>query len=127
MLHFPSPQPRISRLASLRAGDWTQVWFGNANTKIFPSNGDVFSWFFILLHTSIFLPKNQQKPPLSVVPDIYLSLLLVSKKRRKNGSDISFSSRSRQSFQTAALKQKATQMLFLLSKWHLANETEDMN
>ena len=35
MLHFPSPQPGVSRLALLHASKWTQVWFSN---KIRSSN-----------------------------------------------------------------------------------------
>ena len=29
VLHFPSPQPSVSRLALLHVGKWTQVWLGN--------------------------------------------------------------------------------------------------
>ena len=30
-LHFPSPQPSVSRLALLCVGKWTQVWFNNTD------------------------------------------------------------------------------------------------
>ena len=30
MLHFPSPQPGVSKLALLHTGKWAQVWFGNS-------------------------------------------------------------------------------------------------
>ena len=33
MLHFPSPQPAISRLASLCTGEQTQVWLGNRDSN----------------------------------------------------------------------------------------------
>ena len=31
-LHFPSPQPGVSRLPLLCMGEWTQVWFANTVT-----------------------------------------------------------------------------------------------
>ena len=33
MLHSPSPQPHVRRLAWVLTGEWIQVWFGNNCTK----------------------------------------------------------------------------------------------
>ena len=33
MLLFPSPNPGVSRVASLCVGEWTQIWFGNTSIQ----------------------------------------------------------------------------------------------
>lgn len=53
-LHFPSPRPRVSRLALLQAGKRTHVWFSNKKALRF--------LFPILTHvTHLFEIKNCKK------------------------------------------------------------------
>lgn len=33
MLHFPSPKPGVSGVASLCVGEWTQIWVGNTSIE----------------------------------------------------------------------------------------------
>ena len=46
MLHFPSPQPGVSRLALWRVGEWTQVWFGNISILWGRYSGNHYSHFY---------------------------------------------------------------------------------
>ena len=47
MLHFPSPQPGVSRLALFQQGEWTQVWFGNIWVRIQSEKQSHWEWISI--------------------------------------------------------------------------------